>query len=413
MQTSAPTEAYRTVSDGSASLSLTCEEEIGPSYLDQSPVAAAAKPPTPTHHDAAALLLMLSTPGKDDEAGGAPGYSYAAPSQASVMTDEDAGGSSLAALSVLASAKPPGKRVPVKVDRVLRCGGCEGCRRGDCGRCPNCRDKPKFGGAGVKKQACQHRRCSQPTRTGMGGQWALRQQQQEAADSDDQSQDSTVPYRSPQRCASPPPPPPPPRAAAARAPPPAGADLAAHRARARAPADRRRKRRAARSTRCRSTRCRAPSSPAPRARRAPLPAWASRSLCRRAAQPRPNAHAHARARPVWRPRHAPTANLALPLAPQLDAPPLHENEDPTSVGKRTRPGGVPEGVLRPNSPRSPSATSPGSVAKAGVIAPLQPAPVMPAPFTMRPSSPARPAPIDAFAQGSPGKRSRSLRQQGR
>ena len=81
---------------------------------------------------------------------------------------------------------------------------------------------------------------------------------------------------------------------------------------------------------------------------------------------------------MWRPRHAPTANLALPLAPQLDAPPLHENEDPTSVGKRTRPGGVPEGVLRPNSPRSPSATSPGSVAKAGVIAPLQPAPVMPA-----------------------------------
>ena len=211
--------ASRTMSNGSA-FSLTCEEEIGPSYLDQSPVAAAAKPPTPTHHDAAALLLMLSTPGKDDEAGGAPGYSYAAPSQASVMTDEDAGGSSLAALSVLASAKPPGKRVPVKVDRVLRCGGCEGCRRGDCGRCPNCRDKPKFGGAGVKKQACQHRRCSQPTRTGMGGQWALRQQQQEAADSDDQSQDSTVPYRSPQRCASPPPPPPP-RAAAARAPPPA------------------------------------------------------------------------------------------------------------------------------------------------------------------------------------------------
>ena len=221
MDSLSSTAAYRTVSDGSASLSLTCEEEIGPSYLDQSPVAAAAKPPTPTHHDAAALLLMLSTPGKDDEAGGAPGYSYAAPSQASVMTDEDAGGSSLAALSVLASAKPPGKRVPVKVDRVLRCGGCEGCRRGDCGRCPNCRDKPKFGGAGVKKQACQHRRCSQPTRTGMGGQWALRQQQQEAADSDDQSQDSTVPYRSPQRCASPPPPPPPPRAAAARAPPPA------------------------------------------------------------------------------------------------------------------------------------------------------------------------------------------------
>ena len=196
MEFKPPTEAYRTVSDGSASLSLTCEEEIGPSYLDQSPVAAAAKPPTPTHHDAAALLLMLSTPGKDDEAGGAPGYSYAAPSQASVMTDEDAGGSSLAALSVLASAKPPGKRVPVKVDRVLRCGGCEGCRRGDCGRCPNCRDKPKFGGAGVKKQACQHRRCLQPTRTG-GGRWAHHPPVATSGDvdSDDASNESTLPYQ--------------------------------------------------------------------------------------------------------------------------------------------------------------------------------------------------------------------------
>ena len=403
------TEAYRTVSDGSASLSLTCEEEIGPSYLDQSPVAAAAKPPTPTHHDAAALLLMLSTPGKDDEAGGAPGYSYAAPSQASVMTDEDAGGSSLAALSVLASAKPPGKRVPVKVDRVLRCGGCEGCRRGDCGRCPNCRDKPKFGGAGVKKQACQHRRCSQPTRTGMGGQWALRQQQQEAADSDDQSQDSTVPYRSPQRCASPPPPPPPPRAAAARAPPPAA--LTSPRT-APAPARPQTVDGSGEQRARLGAGVRAAGLPPRqlRGRDALLSRHGPRARC---AGERPNpvrtpTPTHARA-----PRVAPTANLALPLAPQLDAPPLHENEDPTSVGKRTRPGGVPEGVLRPNSPRSPSATSPGSVAKAGVIAPLQPAPVMPAPFTMRPSSPARPAPIDAFAQGSPGKRSRSLRQQGR
>ena len=401
------TAAYRTVSDGSASLSLTCEEEIGPSYLDQSPVAAAAKPPTPTHHDAAALLLMLSTPGKDDEAGGAPGYSYAAPSQASVMTGEDAGGSSLAALSVLASAKPPGKRVPVKVDRVLRCGGCEGCRRGDCGRCPNCRDKPKFGGAGVKKQACQHRRCSQPTRTGMGGQWALRQQQQEAADSDDQSQDSTVPYRSPQRCASPPPPPPPPRAAAARAPPPAA--LTAPRT-APAPARPQTVDGSGEQRARLGAGVRAAGLPPRqlRGRDALISRHGPRARC---AGERPNPVRTPT--PTRAPRVAPTANLALPLAPQLDAPPLHENEDPTSVGKRTRPGGVPEGVLRPNSPRSPSATSPGSAAKAGVISPLQPAPVMPAPFTMRPSSPARPAPIDAFAQGSPGKRSRSLRQQGR
>lgn len=70
-----------------------------------------------------------------------------------------------------AYGKPQTKRTVVKVDRVLRCGACEGCRRADCGRCPNCKDKPKFGGAGVKKQACQYRRCLQPTRTG-GGRWA-------------------------------------------------------------------------------------------------------------------------------------------------------------------------------------------------------------------------------------------------
>ena len=95
------------------------------------------------------------------------------------------------------------KRAVAKVDRVLRCGACEGCRRADCGRCPNCKDKPKFGGAGVKKQACQYRRCLQPTRTG-GGRWAHRPQQssETVSDSDDASQgstsqESTIPYSSP------------------------------------------------------------------------------------------------------------------------------------------------------------------------------------------------------------------------
>lgn len=100
--------------------------------------------------------------------------------------------------SVVPAAPTPSKRAVNKVDRVLRCGSCEGCRRSDCGRCPNCKDKPKFGGAGVKKQACQHRCCLQPTRTG-GGQWAIRQQpaaEAEAESADDAtsnaSQDSTV-----------------------------------------------------------------------------------------------------------------------------------------------------------------------------------------------------------------------------
>ena len=43
--------------------------------------------------------------------------------------------------------------------RLRRCGKCLPCNRGDCGSCHNCADKPKFGGSGVKKQACVARRC--------------------------------------------------------------------------------------------------------------------------------------------------------------------------------------------------------------------------------------------------------------
>ena len=40
-----------------------------------------------------------------------------------------------------------------------RCGKCERCLRGECGKCPNCMDKRKFGGPGLKKQACMMRGC--------------------------------------------------------------------------------------------------------------------------------------------------------------------------------------------------------------------------------------------------------------
>lgn len=40
------------------------------------------------------------------------------------------------------------------------CGECEGCQREDCGTCTFCRDKPKFGGPGTKKQKCALRVCS-------------------------------------------------------------------------------------------------------------------------------------------------------------------------------------------------------------------------------------------------------------
>ncbi|KAJ1633481.1 hypothetical protein T492DRAFT_981380 [Pavlovales sp. CCMP2436] len=46
--------------------------------------------------------------------------------------------------------------------RGSRCGTCGNCLRPDCGVCGNCVDKPKFGGPGVKKQACTARKCTAP-----------------------------------------------------------------------------------------------------------------------------------------------------------------------------------------------------------------------------------------------------------
>jgi hypothetical protein len=147
--------------------------------------------------DAAALLLMLSQPGEEEPSKSGPpdlALPRAALSHSAVRLPVHKGVHDAHSTGQPSPASST-KRAVVKVDRVLRCGACEGCRRADCGRCPNCRDKPKFGGAGVKKQACQHRRCLQPTRTG-GGQWAIRQQQQLMdGDSDGEaSNDSTVPY---------------------------------------------------------------------------------------------------------------------------------------------------------------------------------------------------------------------------
>ena len=177
--------------------SLECSENL--TFEATPPLPNVEGAPTNQMDDAAALLLMLS--GGDDAASSSSGPPDLALPSAVLPAAQ--------ALTSVAAAKLPyspqpaaptsaSKRAVVKVDRVLRCGACEGCRRADCGRCPNCRDKPKFGGAGVKKQACQHRRCLQPTRTG-GGQWAIRPQQQQDGDSDGEdgtvaSQDSTVPY---------------------------------------------------------------------------------------------------------------------------------------------------------------------------------------------------------------------------
>ena len=46
-----------------------------------------------------------------------------------------------------------------KAAKTRRCGECEGCMRDDCGACPACADKPRFGGPGTKKKACIMRYC--------------------------------------------------------------------------------------------------------------------------------------------------------------------------------------------------------------------------------------------------------------
>nr|AFV53350.1 DNA (cytosine-5-)-methyltransferase 1 [Pleurobrachia bachei] len=40
-----------------------------------------------------------------------------------------------------------------------RCGVCVGCKAEDCGTCPTCKDKVKFGGSGKRRQACINRGC--------------------------------------------------------------------------------------------------------------------------------------------------------------------------------------------------------------------------------------------------------------
>ena len=45
---------------------------------------------------------------------------------------------------------------------LKRCGECAGCVRRDCERCINCRDRPSNGGPGLRKKACELRRCLHP-----------------------------------------------------------------------------------------------------------------------------------------------------------------------------------------------------------------------------------------------------------
>mmetsp|Transcript_42387 Transcript_42387/g.111590 ORF Transcript_42387/g.111590 Transcript_42387/m.111590 type:complete len:444 (+) Transcript_42387:236-1567(+) len=52
-----------------------------------------------------------------------------------------------------------GTKADKKRGALQRCGQCGPCTRTDCGACQNCHDKPKFGGPGLRKQACEKKRC--------------------------------------------------------------------------------------------------------------------------------------------------------------------------------------------------------------------------------------------------------------
>ena len=187
---SAPPVALALGGSGAASMTsfTSASPLLCPETLEQSPELKESSPGNPNQMDDAATLLLMLGRGEASEPDEPPALTL--PRQQLAC--------SVGALQSLKVATPTpqsaSKRTVVKIDRVLRCGACEGCRRADCGRCPNCRDKPKFGGAGVKKQACQHRRCLQPTRTG-GGQWAIRPNGEGDSDGEGaESIDSTVPY---------------------------------------------------------------------------------------------------------------------------------------------------------------------------------------------------------------------------
>lgn len=64
-----------------------------------------------------------------------------------------------ARLLMLLSRPEKRDQEPKALTRSTRCGRCDECRKGDCGMCYNCRDKPRFGGQGVRKQACKMRKC--------------------------------------------------------------------------------------------------------------------------------------------------------------------------------------------------------------------------------------------------------------
>ena len=53
--------------------------------------------------------------------------------------------------------------------KIKRCGACIGCRTKNCRQCHPCLQMKKYGGPGLLKQACIHRKCTNPLNSNGGG----------------------------------------------------------------------------------------------------------------------------------------------------------------------------------------------------------------------------------------------------
>mmetsp|Transcript_13362 Transcript_13362/g.39360 ORF Transcript_13362/g.39360 Transcript_13362/m.39360 type:complete len:164 (+) Transcript_13362:142-633(+) len=134
----------------------------------------------PAHAPHIPLLSPLQLPGRDDE--DFPEHPAVHTFDLHAVPLSPNGKAAASALFVLSSshilntgaAHTAGTKRPHAMDeddermskriRSSRCGTCSNCLRPDCGKCINCSDKPKFGGPGVKKQACSARKCLCPNR---------------------------------------------------------------------------------------------------------------------------------------------------------------------------------------------------------------------------------------------------------
>lgn len=85
------------------------------------------------------------------------------PSPTSIrMTSRDESAAALVLLVMRfgnARARPPPLGARDQLRRFSRLCACAGCKAPDCGKCVNCLDKPRFGGAGVRKKSCVRRVC--------------------------------------------------------------------------------------------------------------------------------------------------------------------------------------------------------------------------------------------------------------